>query len=278
MTLPPALTRNQIKHLRSLCKKKHRHEQRQFLVEGETIVSEILSSATPDLRYLVCTTDYFDSQTTAWREAIADRIYCCDTQTIASISSLDTPTGVLALLDMPLASEVSEGIDHAIAPLSTGLNLYLDGLHDPGNLGTIWRIADWFGVKQLFLSLDCVDLYNPKTIQASMGAFLRVGGHRCPLASLRSEHPELAILGTCIGSGANGLTYHWSHNTLLVIGSESHGVRAESHNILNGWLSIPRGPHSVGAESLNAAVATGILCASYLRAFSQASGQNKWRV
>lgn len=230
------------------------------------MISEILSAATPDLRYLVCTADYFDSQSPKWREAVADRIFCCDEQTIDSISSLDTPAGVLALLDMPLANEVSS--DNVIPTLSTGLSLYLDGLHDPGNLGTIWRIADWFGVDQLFLSSDCVDLYNPKTIQASMGAFLRVNGHVRQLAALRSEHPELTILGTCIHGGADGLTCNWSPNTLLVIGSESHGIRAEYHELLDGWLSIPRGRQSSGAESLNAAVAAGILCAAYLRTFS----------
>ncbi|MEO8269618.1 MAG: hypothetical protein ABI557_07860, partial [Aureliella sp.] len=147
MTPPPTLTRNQTKHLRSLCKKKHRQEQRQFLVEGETMVSEILRSASPDLRYLVCTVDYFESQSPIWREAASERVYCCDEQTIVSISSLATPTGVLALLDMPLAKDVSAEI---AAPLVAGLSLYLDGLHDPGNLGTIWRIADWFGVRRLF--------------------------------------------------------------------------------------------------------------------------------
>ncbi len=235
------------------------------------MVSEILSAAPPELRYVVCTTDFFNRQSAKWREAVADRIYCCDAQTVSLISSLDTPTGVLALLDMPLADEVSADNDHVAAPVLTGLSLYLDGLQDPGNLGTIWRIADWFGVNQLFLSLDCVDLYNPKTIQACMGAFLRVSGHCRQLASLRSEHPKLTILGTCIHGGADGLNCDWPPNTLLVIGSESHGVRTESHEHLDGWLSIPRGSHSAGAESLNAAVAAGILCASYLRTFSQDS-------
>lgn len=267
MTIPPTLTRNQIKHLRSLNKKKYRHEQRQFLVEGETLTAEVMSAATSGLRYLICTTDYFHSQSDAWRSAVADRVYCCDELGIASISSLDSPPSILALLDMP-PSEEDVSPDAASEAPSGGLWLYLDGLRDPGNVGTIWRIADWFGVTRLYTSEDCVDLYNPKVIQASMGAFLRVAARTRTLASLHSEHPQLTILGTCISGGSDGLHYNWPAETLLVIGSESHGIRSAASELVNGWLSIPRGPQSSGAESLNAGVATGILCASYLRTFS----------
>lgn len=284
MFLPPQLTRNQIKHLVSLRLKKYRHNQRQYLAEGDTLTAEIVQSASPALRYVVCTQAYWENQTHAWRATLSDRVYCCDEATIASISSLDTPTDVLALLDMP-AEEIPQGAD-AQAPLETHqppitsssasansavtgrLWLYLDGLRDPGNLGTIWRIADWFGVSHVYLSDDCVDAYNPKVIQASMGAFLRVSCRCRTLASLRAEYPAMSIQGTCISDGVNALAYAWSPHTLLVIGSESHGIRPAAHAWLDGWLSIPRGPHSSGAESLNAGVAAGILCASYLRAFS----------
>lgn len=280
MSLPPPLTRNQIKHLGSLRLKKYRHNHRQYLAEGETLTAEIVQSASEALRYLVCTQAFWENQTRAWQASLIGRAYLCDEATIASISSLDTPTDVLALLDMPAeaaaqatdaettaASQSAASISPGAVP--TGLWLYLDGLRDPGNFGTIWRIADWFGVAQVFLSDDCVDAYNPKVVQASMGAFLRVGCCGRTLASLRAEHPAMSILGTCISGGANALTYAWPPHALLVIGSESHGIRPEAHVWLDGWLSIPRGPHSSGAESLNAGVATGILCASYLRTLNQ---------
>lgn len=266
LTPPPKLTRNQIKHLSALRKKKYRHEQRQFVVEGDTLTAEILSATSSALRYLVCTPDYFDSQTDQWRLANADRVYCCDQQTIASISALDSPTSILALLDMPRMEEKAQPADD-LAEISSGLWLYLDGLRDPGNVGTIWRIADWFGVTRLYLSEDCVDLFNPKVIQASMGAFLRVVAQTRELATLRAEHPQLTILGTCINAGSDGLNYAWPAHSLLVIGSESHGIRPAAGELLNAWVSIPRGRHSSGAESLNAGVATGILCAAYLRTF-----------
>ncbi|MCA9158194.1 MAG: hypothetical protein KDA72_07705 [Planctomycetales bacterium] len=267
MTHPPKLTRNQIKHLRSLNKKKHRHEKRQFLVEGETLTAEAVHADSSGLRYLICTVDYFHSQSDAWRLEVADRIYCCGQQAIASISSLDSPPSVLALIDMPPLEEDALPDAASDAPAS-GLWLYLDGLRDPGNVGTIWRIADWFGVTRLYTSEDCVDLYNPKVVQASMGAFLRVVARTRALASLHQKHPQLTILGTCISGGSDGLHYNWPADTLLVIGSESHGIRSSVGELVNGWISIPRGPQSSGAESLNAGVATGILCASYLRTFS----------
>ncbi len=267
MTIPPTLTRNQIKHLRSLRKKKHRHEQRQFLVEGETLTAEVVNSATSGLRYLICTADYFHSQSDAWRSVVGGRIYCCDQSGIASISSLDSPPRILALLDMPPIEE--ELSPDAVGKMPAGgLWLYLDGLRDPGNVGTIWRIADWFGVRRLYRSEDCADLYNPKVIQASMGAFLRVTARTRSLTSLRDEHPQLTMLGTCLSGGTDGLHFTWPAHTLLVIGSESHGIRSAAVELVDGWLSIPRSPQSSGAESLNAGVATGILCSAYLRTFS----------
>ncbi len=267
LTHPPTLTRNQIKHLRSLSKKSYRHEQRQFLVEGETLAAEVVSAATSALRYLICTADYFQRQSDDWRSDVAGRIYLSDEAGIASISSLDSPSSILALLDMPLG-EGDAAPDTTSDVHPCGLWLYLDGLRDPGNVGTIWRIADWFGVTRLIASYDCVDWYNPKVIQASMGAFLRVAARTGSLASLRSEHPQLTILGTCIRGGIDGLHYRWPANAVLVIGGESHGVRSTTGELVNDWLSIPRGLNSSGAESLNAGVATGILCAAYLRTVS----------
>lgn len=277
MPLPPRLTRNQIKHLGSLRLKKYRHNQRQFLAEGDTLTAEIVHSASDALRYIICTPTFWENQTQAWRSNLTDRVFCTDEATIASISSLDTPSEVLALLDMPAddtppetvtqhSGELKPADNTSETPSPTGLWLYLDGLRDPGNLGTIWRIADWFGVTHVYLADDCVDAYNPKVIQASMGAFLRVSCRVRPLASLRAEYPQMSIQGTCTSDGVNALTYGWPSHTLLVIGSESHGIRPTQHARLDGWLSIPRGPHSSGAESLNAGVATGILCAAYLRA------------
>lgn len=255
--MPPApLTRNQAKHLRALRHRKYRHEHRQYVAEGETIVAEILAAAPVELRYLVCTPDYYARQSPPAQASMMGRVFCCDEKTFVRFSSLDTPPAVLAVLDIPPARSV---------PL-LGLNLFLDGIRDPGNLGTILRVADWFGHATVVLSPDCVDVYNAKSIQASMGAFLRVHVRTESLQAIRTAHPQLAIVGTRIDDGADAFNCSWNRETLLVIGSESHGIRPEQQASLDGWLSIPRGPQRSGAESLNAAVATGILCASYLAA------------
>ncbi len=253
---PPTLTRNQAKHLRALRGRKYRHEQQQFVAEGETIVAEVLAAAPVELRYVVCTTDYFARQTPQIQAQLGNQIYCCDVPTFNRLSSLDTPPAALAVLDIPKDRSV---------PLS-GLNLYLDGIRDPGNLGSILRVADWFGHSALYLSHDCVDVYNAKSIQASMGAFLRVCVRTESLSAIRSAHPKLSIVGTRIENGEDAFCCHWHPETLLVIGNESHGIREEQQAWLDSWLSIPRGPDRSGAESLNAAIATGILCAAHLAA------------
>ena len=250
------LSKNQLKYLRSLRLKNVRHAQREFLAEGETIVAEVLQAMPPELRLVICTPDYREFLPSSDVAELGQRLLVCNEQTLRGISSLDTPPRVVALLSMP-----SESLQ-AASP--RGLGLYLDGIRDPGNLGAILRIADWFGMGEVFLADDCVDLYNPKAIQASMGAFLRVRARTQSLASICEAHPELKIIGTCVTGGANALEFYWPTDGLLVIGSESHGVRAEAAGAISAWLTIPRGKSATGAESLNAAVATGILCAAYI--------------
>lgn len=250
------LSKNQIKSLRSLRRKKSRHEHRQFLVEGETSVAEVLSAMPPELRQVLCTPDYRDSLSRRDSQRLGDKLVVCEQGILNSISALDSPSPVLALLDIPDRSGGAAAI--------RGLGLYLDGIRDPGNLGTILRVADWFGVESVWLADDCVDLYNPKTIQASMGSFLRVRAGTASLASIRQSQPELEIVGSCIDGEFSSLEFLWPADAMLVIGSESHGIRGELAATISKWISVPRGKPNVGAESLNAAVATGILCASYL--------------
>ncbi len=275
---PPSLTAAQVKHLRGLQAKKVRYQHRQFVAEGATIVTEIIGLRPTSLRYVVCTPEYYQQLDSAAARALHGQIFFGDANTLKRISSLDTPPAVLALLDMPDASLLSpsdqpasrpSSVDQAVADTQqfspmTGLHLYLDGIRDPGNLGTILRVADWFGHAQVFLSDDCVDPYNSKTIQASMGAFMRVRTQFARLDELRAAHPQLSIVGTRIEGGEDGLNCAWQRETLLVIGSESHGIRPEQQAAIGRWLSIPRGAQHSGSESLNAAVAAGILCAAYL--------------
>ncbi|MCA9133328.1 MAG: RNA methyltransferase [Planctomycetales bacterium] len=251
------LTRKQLKQLRSLRSKKQRSAQGQFLAEGETIVDEILVGMPAELQWLLCSAEYEQRLSAERRSQLGDRLVCCDAKTLAAVSALSTPSPVLAVLHMP---QPASGVLDSVSSLA----LYLDGIRDPGNLGTILRAADWFGVSRIYLSDDCVDLYNPKVIQASMGAFLRVTVAVGSLLAIRAAQPELEIAGARVQGGSDALRYAWPRDTLLVIGSESHGIRSENEAAISQWLTIPRGPHASGSESLNAAMATGILCASYV--------------
>ncbi len=251
----PPLTRKQVKYLRSLAAKKQRYAQRQFVVEGQTIVSEVLAKSPSRLCYLISNSDYSQKIDAATAAKLQGRVFECDDATLKTISALDTPSPVLALLDMP-ASQAE------LLPVK-GLSLFLDGIRDPGNLGTILRVADWYGIATVYLAGDCVDVYNSKTLQASMGAFMRVRTESTSLAELVIANPDLMILGTSVTGGSHAHATAWPRDTLLVIGSESHGIRDESRELIAGWVSIPRGGNASGAESLNAAVATGILCAAF---------------
>lgn len=249
------LSRQQIKTLGSLRAKKNRREQQQFLAEGETIVAEILQAMPEELLLVACDATYYDSLAEPIRRRLQDRLIACDERTLRKISSLDSASPVLAVLRIPEQP--------AAIPIVRGLALYLDGIRDPGNLGTILRVADWFGMPHVYATADCVDAYNPKAIQAGMGAFLRVSVITASLPALRQAQPDLQVIGTRVTGGSSVFGYRWQHNNLLVIGSESHGIRENVSQEISNWVSIPSGRATRGAESLNAAVATGILCAAY---------------
>jgi TrmH family RNA methyltransferase len=250
------LSANQIKHWSSLRFKKNRYKHRQYLVEGETLVTEVIAARHVELQYVIGTSDYLATLSPETIQELGGKLQCSSEAIIGKISVLDSPSPVIAILGM---QKERTGIQ-----MPRGLSLYLDGIHDPGNLGTIQRAADWFGITQLFVSPDCVDVYNPKSIQASAGAFLRIGVDRHSLPEIRGAHPELEIVGTKIQGGADAFRHEWTKDTLLVIGSESHGIREDNHGYISRWLTIPRGTPHAGAESLNAALAAGILCATYV--------------
>jgi TrmH family RNA methyltransferase len=137
--------------------------------------------------------------------------------------------------------------------------LYLDGIQDPGNLGTLFRIADWFGFPAVFCSPDCADAFAPKTVQATMGALFRVHTCEIALSDLMEARSDWPVYGAVLG-GTSVFEHGFPEKGLLVIGSEGRGIGKAAEALLQHRITIPR-PHEGGAESLNAAVATGILAA-----------------
>jgi RNA methyltransferase, TrmH family len=166
---------------------------------------------------------------------------------LARISALSTPNQVLAIVKIPEPQPVPEEL--------TGFVVALDGIQDPGNLGTIIRTCDWFGVHAIFCSEDCADLYNNKVIQATMGSFMRVNLFYTPLAGLLLRQKNTPVYAAMLnGEPVSGIKK--TEKGILVIGNESRGIRPDLQPFCTHQISIEK---KGGAESLNAAVACGIL-------------------
>ena len=145
------------------------------------------------------------------------------------------------------------------------LCLGLDDVQDPGNLGTIIRIADWFGIRHIFCSIGTADVFNPKTIQATMGAIARVQIHYCNLKELIESEPDVPVFGTFL-DGTDLYKENLAQHGLIVMGNEGNGISQEIEQLVNRKLLIPNYPSGVEtSESLNVAVATGIVCAEFRR-------------
>lgn len=239
------LTKAEIQRLRSLREKKHREALGLFVVEGEKVVTELLAARLP------LTELYVTPEWSGPTPAAPARVTPVSTVEMERVSHFPTPSSVLAVGVIP---------DRTLAPgeLDHGLTLALDGVQDPGNVGTLLRIADWFGFARVALSRDCADLFHQKVINASMGSFARMPAFRTDLpATLATVSPGVPILGCdLVGTDLYALTP--VADAIVVIGSEGRGLSSAVAARLTQRITIRR---FGGAESLNAAVAAGIVCA-----------------
>lgn len=235
------ITKNDIKHIRSLHQKKYRDLNEQFILEGEKIVNEAIKSERR-ISLVICT------------ENLENNIHYTDIQVIKQtdfnkLSLLKTPSNVMAIMPFFEAKDM---------PSIKGRVVFaIDRIQDPGNLGTIIRICDWFGMTDLICSMDTVDLYNPKVVQASMGSLFRVNVHYVDLPEYLSvlSADNIPVFGALL----NGKSIHLEpapNEGIIVLGNESHGIRKEVINIVNEQITIPG---KGDAESLNVAVSCGIL-------------------
>lgn len=240
------LHKSEAKYIQSLCQKKQRQEERRFLAEGNKLVDEMLQTGYP-MHRIYATASWAEQHT-----AHASLITVVTDAELERISNLQTPNEVLAVAEQK--PPVKEPV------FSNRFTLMLDGIQDPGNLGTIIRIADWFGISQVIASEDTVELYNPKVIQATMGSFLRV---QCWYQSLPSVLTTVSVpVYGALLEGKNMYSFGSVKEGILVIGNESKGIRPETIPFIKEAVTIPR---SGGAESLNAAVATGILLSHFCK-------------
>lgn len=229
------LSKNKLKLLRSLETKKGRSRHNLFLAEGPKVVGDLVKAG-------------FQAE-----EIITDPVE------VAKVSFLQHPQGVVGVFRLPDTTQ-----DDSIA--TDRLSLALDGVQDPGNLGTIIRIADWFGITDLYCSRDTADCWNPKVVQASMGSIARVSVHYIDLVQAVSSLPaSFPVYGTLL-SGSSIYDSPLSHEGLLIMGNEGSGISEDVRRLVNQQLLIPSYPLGrKTADSLNVAVATAIVCSEFRR-------------
>lgn len=174
------------------------------------------------------------------------------------MSQLSTPSNVIAVYEIP-KKEIDE------ASIANGLTLLLDRVQDPGNLGTIMRVADWFGITQIICSKDTVDVYNPKVVQATMGAISRVSVNYCDLSQFINSHAQLPIYGTFL-DGDNIYETRLTSNGLIIMGNEGQGISSQIEQLVTHKLLVPSFPiDRPTSESLNVGTATAVVLAEFRR-------------
>ncbi|WP_294535852.1 RNA methyltransferase [uncultured Bacteroides sp.] len=247
-----SLSKNKIKFIHSLEQKKVRKEERVFLAEGPKLVGDLLGRF--PCRFLVATATWLEKN----GHIQADEVIEVSQDDLSRASLLKTPQQVLAVFEQPCYELNPEVV-------SRSLCLALDDVQDPGNLGTIIRLADWFGIEHIICSHNTVDVYNPKTVQATMGGIARVKVHYTSLPDFIRSLGEVPVFGTFL-DGKNMYEQPLSENGLIVMGNEGKGIGKEVESLINRKLYIPNYPQGQEtSESLNVAIATAVICAEFRR-------------
>lgn len=239
------LSKNQKKLIRSLQQKKGREQQHSFLAEGEKIVAEVLASQW-QVSTLYATADFL-----AKYQPTLNHIIEVSEQELTAAGTLKSNNAAIAIVEKPALQTIE-------ALSAEQWILALDNINDPGNLGSIMRIADWYGIKHIVCSPTTVDAYNPKVINASKGSFLRVQMHYHPLDVFLAAQPNSTpILGAYLdGASVHALEPALTHG-VLVMGSEAHGISPALEKLITHPVTIPA---YGAAESLNVGIATAIIC------------------
>lgn len=248
------ISKSRIKQIRSLELKKFRKQEGLFVAEGPKLVGEMIE--TFPLHYVAATEGWI----ARWQHIIPSGVPldCVSEEELKRASLLQHPQEVIALFGIPQSTcSFTEVAERELA-------LALDGVQDPGNLGTIIRLADWFGIGHVFCSADCTDVFNPKAVQATMGAIARVQVHYVDLEAELSTF-QGPVYGTHL-DGENIYQQQLSQTGVIVMGNEGKGISAGVSQKVNSRLYIPAFPASrQTVESLNVAMATAIVCAEFRR-------------
>ncbi|GAB3342037.1 RNA methyltransferase [Marivirga atlantica] len=243
------LTKNNAKFIKSLQLKKFRQKEALFIVEGEKNTLELLNSAYK-VKTILGSEQFLSDNHLIISKAGAETIEVTDKQ-LASLGSFKSNDKALAVVHIPTEPTYER----------RGIQLVLDDIRDPGNLGTIIRIADWYGIKSIICSETTAELFNPKTISASMGSIFRINVFRRNLEGFFKEQSGIAVYGALL-NGDNIHKTKFDKEAYIVIGNESNGIRETLLSFIEHPITIPK---LGGAESLNAAMATAIICDNIFR-------------
>ena len=239
------VSKNQIKLISSLHQKKFRQTNQLFIAEGVKVIQELLD-AHFELEHIYATVSMFNDVSQNQFSLISD-------DELKKISALTVPNNCLAVFKIPSSSTFKE----------QGLIVALDSVRDPGNLGTILRICDWFGVTQIICSPDTVDIYNPKVIQATMGSIARVNCVHTDLLPIL-ENTNLPVFGTFM-DGENIYKMDLPKQGIIVMGNEANGISKAIENTIKSKIAIPRFGELQKTESLNVSTATAIILSEFCR-------------
>ena len=239
------VSKNQIKLIKSLQQKKYRLVNRLFIAEGVKVIQELLQSNF-ELEHLYLTENIFTEIHSGKKTVVTE-------EDLKKISALTTASNCLAVFKIPNETEME----------TLGLIVALDDIRDPGNLGAIIRLCDWFGIRQIWCSKETVDVYNPKVVQATMGSIARVNVSYVDLATCISKS-KLPIFGTFM-DGENVYNKKLPTAGILVLGNEANGISVDLEKIISHRLAIPRFGAIQKTESLNVATATAIFLSEFKR-------------
>lgn len=245
------ITKSDIKYIQSLAHKKFREEEGVFVIEGVKMVGELIKEYPDQIVHLYGTQQWVDE--VKKEKLLGSKISVIDDITLGKISQLKSPNQVVAVVKIP--KQLSEGNS------MSRTTIVLDQIQDPGNLGTIIRTCDWFGIQNIVCSLDTVDAFNPKTVQSAKGSLLRMNIQYTDLITYLSSKQEMPIYAAILnGTSINEIEVQES--SIVIIGNEASGISKEVMVLANQTISIPK----IGkAESLNAAIATAIILSHFTK-------------
>lgn len=244
------LVKSQVKYIQSLSQKKLRDQEGVFVAEGPKIINELLQSGNTQWQKIFAVDEWISQN--PWLKG--DKLVEVTPSELERISFLQTPNQVTAIFSRPTFP--------SIIPWNNTISLMLDTIQDPGNMGTIMRCADWFGIKQIVCSPDSADVFNPKVVQSSMGSISRVQVFYEDLAAFLQEHPAVPVYAAAL-DGISLYSLPAIESGIVLVGNESKGINEELLQLSRYRITIPR---RGGAESLNAAVATGIILSHIAKA------------